>query len=340
MITMRRILFMFAALGVLPGCTNEDITFDDYDYQSVYFPYQAPVRTLVLGDEALGDNTIDRERSFSIGVAMGGAYYNDKDRIVEIAHAPELAQNVTNGNGGPMTVLPASHYEATFGPITIPKGSFAGTMRVDLTDAFFADPLSATTHYVIPVRITAAQDSVLRGIPSSFVEDPDPRIGDNWEVSPKDYTLFAIKYINETHGMYLLRGTRTNTATEETTTYSARFVTDNNMTKLSTVSLTENVMDVVGGTNSGGPHRMLLTFDHENQEVSVSQLDGTTVVSSGEGVYFTKDDPEAESYNGNKHRTIYLDYTYEDGGVTYAVQDSLVFVDTDVVFEEFQINVN
>lgn len=330
---------MFAALGVLSGCTNEDITFDDYGYQSVYFPYQAPVRTLVLGDEALGDNTIDRERSFSIGVTMGGAYYNKKDRAVEVAYAPELMTNVTNGGGDPMALLPPSYYEADFGTITIPEGSFAGTMRVDLTDAFFADPLSTTTHYVIPVRITAAQDSVLSGVPSSFAEDPDPRVGDDWAIAPKDYTLFAIKYINEMHGMYLLRGKRTNTVTEESTTYSGRFLTDNNMTKLSTVSLTENVMNIVGGTNSGGAYRMLLTFDHDSQEVNVSQLDGTTVVSNGGGVYFTKDDPEAESYNDASHRTIYLDYTYEDGGVTYAVKDSLVFVDTDVVFEEFEINV-
>src|SRR5690606_9058077 len=112
---------------ILPGCSNEDITFADYAYQSVYFPYQAPVRTLILGDEVLGDNTIDRARSFSIGVAMGGAYHNGKDRTVEVAYAPELAANLTNGNGGPMTLLPASHYEADFGPITIPNGSFSGT---------------------------------------------------------------------------------------------------------------------------------------------------------------------------------------------------------------------
>ncbi|MCK7531347.1 MAG: DUF5627 domain-containing protein [Marinilabiliales bacterium] len=49
---------------------------------------------------------------------------------------------------------------------------------------------------------------------------------------------------------------------------------------------------------------------------------------NGTGKFYSKADPEAESYNGKKHRTIYLDYTYVDGANTYQVKDSLVFVDT------------
>src|SRR5690606_4315699 len=138
-----------------------------------------------------------------------------------------------------------------------------------------------------------------------------------------NYTLFGVKYINATHGMYLLRGKRTNQSTGDVLTYSERFLTDNNMTKLTTRSLTENVMNVVGGTNSGGIYHMLLEFDHDQNTVSVSQMHDAAVVASGSGVYFAKDDPESEGYNGHKHRTIYLDYIYEDGGATYQVQDSL-----------------
>ncbi len=72
-----------------------DMEFDDFDYQSIYFPYQSPVRTLILGDESVGDNSIDLEHAFSIGVSMGGAYENRKERIVTVEYAPELGENVT-----------------------------------------------------------------------------------------------------------------------------------------------------------------------------------------------------------------------------------------------------
>jgi hypothetical protein len=337
---MKKTLSILIAGIVTFGCSNVDIEFDDFDYQSIYFPYQTPVRTIILGDESVGDNSIDLEHAFSIGVTMGGAYENTKDRIVTVEYAPELGENITDGSGNAMEVLPAGYYEANFDKIVIPAGQFSGKMRVDLNDAFFEDPLSATTHYVIPVRIAdAAGDTILRGDPIDYVDDPDPRIAEDWDVVPKDYTLFGIKYINETHGMYLLRGARTNTATNEVTTYSQRFLTDNNMTKLTTMSLTENEMDVVGGTFKGPYFVIKLTFNQDSKTLTVSQKEGTTVAASGTGVYYTKDDSESEGYNGYKHRTIYLDYTIDMGGTLFAVKDSLVFADTDVKFEEFAVMV-
>ena len=337
---MKKTLLILIAGIAASACSNVDIEFDDFDYQSIYFPYQTPVRTLILGDESVGDNSIDLEHAFSIGVAMGGAYENKRDRIVTVEYAPELGDNITDGDGNPLEVLPAAYYEAVFDKIIIPAGQFSGKMRVDLKDAFFEDPLSTSTHYVIPVRIVDAEgDTVLRGDPVDYVVDPDPRVAEDWEVVPKDYTLFGIKFINEIHGMYLLRGARTNIATNDVVTYSERFITDNNMTKLSTLSLTENTMDIVGGSFTGSFWNIRLTFNKENQTITVSQMDPATVGASGSGVYFTKDDSESESYNNKKHRTIYLDYTLDQSGTVYAVKDTLVFVDTDVVFEEFELNV-
>ena len=61
------------------------------------------------------------------------------------------------------------YYNATFDKITIPAGSFFGKLRVNLTDAFFADPLTTGLHYVIPLRITdAAGDSILKRNRSQF----------------------------------------------------------------------------------------------------------------------------------------------------------------------------
>ncbi|MCK4919791.1 MAG: DUF1735 domain-containing protein [Bacteroidales bacterium] len=338
---MKKTISILIAGIVAFGCSNMDIEFDDFDYQSIYFPYQTPVRTIILGDESIGDNTIDLEHAFSIGVSLGGAYENNKNRIVSVEYAPELGENIKYLNDKDtlgLEVLPAAYYEAVFDQIIIPSGEFSGKMRVDLKDAFFNDPLSATTHYVIPTRITdAAEDSVLSGDPNDFVDDPDPRIDEDWDIVPKDYTLFGIKYINETHGMYLLRGSRINSSTGEEVTYSERFLVDNNMTKLSTLSLTENVMDVVGGTFTGNFYTILLTFNKDNKTVTVSSVDASTAVVSGTGVYYTKDDSEAESFNGSKHRTIYLDYTVFSSGKDYYIKDSLVFADTDVMFEEFNV---
>ena len=98
-------------------------------------------------------------------------------------------------------------------------------------------------------------------------------------------------------------------------------------------------MGHAAGFSTDETFRMLLDFNHDNQSLTVSQLDSASAVVSGTGIYYSKDEGEAESYNNNKHRTIYLDYTYVDGTDSYAVNDSLVFVDTDVTFEEFTVSV-
>lgn len=340
---MKKIFYMSCLFAAIVSCTNKDIEFEDFAYQAVYFPHQTPLRTLMLGDEVLGDNSIDLEHAFSIGASIGGMYANPKDRVLSIELAPELCTNlIDDDSGDPLEILPSNYYDATFDNLVIPAGEFFGKVRVNLTDAFFQDPLTTGLHYVVPVRIIDAGDSILSGLKNEAIDVADPRISDHWMVTPKDYVLFGIKYINQNHGMYLLRGTRTNTADPaDTYSYSTRFLDDNDMTKLRTRSLSENVMPSLGGTfleGSDSMYSMLLTFDEANKSVSVSQTqtDGSTVVVSGTGKYYTKGDAEAESYNEKKHRTIYLDYTFEDGGITYAVKDSLVYVDTDITFEKFK----
>ena len=341
---MKKIFYLIGIAALLFSCTNQDVEFDDFAFQAVYFPFQTPVRSLMLGDEVEGDNSIDLEHAFSIGASIGGMYENKKDRVISIQYAPELAANITDGSGNKLMLLPTSYYEATLDKIIIPAGSFFGKVRVNLKDAFFNDPLTVGLKYVLPVRITgAAGDSVLNGQKVSTVTSPDPRISDHWIVNPKNYVLFGIKYINETHGVYLLRGKRTNTANpQDVVKYSTRFLDDNDMTMLTTKSLTESYMSTVGGTNKEGSnakYSMKLTFNKNNKSVIVSQNSILSVLVSGTGKYYSKTDPESEGYNGKKHRTIYLDYTYQDGANSYQVKDSLVFIDTDMKFEEFQVNV-
>jgi len=345
---MKKIISLLFTGILLCSCTNRDIEFDDYDYTTVYFPFQMPIRTLILGDESVGNNAIDLEKAFTIGITMGGVYVNKKDRVVTIAYAPELAENIINtATGDTLLLLPESYYNAEFlteaqVDLIIPAGEFSGKTRVQLNDAFFQDPLSAGFRYVIPLRITdAVSDSVLSGEVASGVlrDTADVRKADHWKTLPKDYTLFGIKYINAAHGYYLYRGQRLNLTTNDTTTYSERFLTDNVAALLATTSLTENIMDHAAGMATDKSYRMKLIFDHVNQDVVVSQVDTTTADVSGRGIYYSKDDNEAESYNGNKHRTIYLDYIYNDGTDDFQVKDSLVFIDTDVTFEEYTVTI-
>lgn len=339
---MKKILCLLSFVAILSGCENKEIDFPDFAYQTVYFPFQTPVRTLMLGDEEIGDNTIDLEHAFSIGASIGGMYENTKDRVVSVAFAPELALNIKDASGKTLKLLPAEYYTATFDKITIPAGSFFGKLRVNLTDAFFADTLSTVLTYVVPLRITdASGDSVLSGKPK--VPSPDPRKTGDWTVVPKNWVLFGVKYINPTHGVYLLRGKRKNINNpNDSAVYNKRFIDDNDITKLSTRSMTENFMSTVGGTNkeaTNAKYSMKLTFDNANKNIAVSRKSSATVSVNGSGKFYSKADAQAESYNGKKHRTIYLDYTYTDGTNTYRVNDSLVFVDTDVKFEEFAVTV-
>jgi hypothetical protein len=343
---MKKILIVLFTGILVFGCTNKDIEFDDFKYQSIYFPYQMPIRTIILGDEAVGDNTIDQERAFSIGLTIGGAYENRQERQITIAYAPELADSIIDAaTGDTLELLPESYYDAGFlaSPtdiIIIPSGEMSGKTRVQLNDAFFQDPLSAGFHYILPLKIIdAGPDTVLSGISGPGATSPDPRNPDDWNITPKDYTMFGIRYINEAHGYYIYRGQRRNQTTDEVTAYSERFLTDNPLTLLSTISLTENIMSYAAGQATDESFRMLLNFDHSGQTLAVSSLDSTTVDVNGTGSYYTKEQGESESYNGNKHRTIYLAYSYSDGTDNYAVNDSLVFVDTDVRFEEYTVTV-
>jgi hypothetical protein len=68
---MKKIFSLLCVLALVSSC-NQKIEFDDFEYQSVYFPYQTPVRTVMLGDEVIGDNTIDLDHAVSIGLAIGG----------------------------------------------------------------------------------------------------------------------------------------------------------------------------------------------------------------------------------------------------------------------------
>ena len=68
---MKKAIMALAAAGsLLVSCTNESIAFDDFERQTIYMPYQYPVRTLSLGNDRIY-NSLDRQIKYYRGVWVG-----------------------------------------------------------------------------------------------------------------------------------------------------------------------------------------------------------------------------------------------------------------------------
>ena len=190
----------------MASCENGDISFPDSDGGiRVYFPYQHPIRTIILGDITTYDNTADNEHRFNIYTTMGGAY-EGRNLDVDVMVDNSLVSNLYFEDGvTPVQALPESYYSLD-GTTMHFGGKHQGSIGVQLTDAFFADLDAVGNTYVIPLRITqaAGADSILSG--KSDISNPVRQNTLDWSIQPKDYTLYLVNYINKYDGTYLRRG--------------------------------------------------------------------------------------------------------------------------------------
>lgn len=321
-------------VGVV-SCDNQDVNFDEFDYTSGYFPYQFPVRTLVLGDY-IYDNTNDNNHKFKVSVAMRGVHSNSKNRKFQFEVDESLCEDILFGtDGDTIIVLPEEYYTlSSNNTIVIPAGDLNGGIEVQLTDEFFNDPLAIKLGYVLPIRLTGSTDidTILSGKASS--SDPDPRVSSDWEAEPMDYTMFAIKYINEYHGTYLHYGKSSvsdgSGNVVENTTYSEDNLVDNSTLELVTsgrhqVSLSTFLQSHI----ITGEIDMLLDFNGDN--CTITGAKGSSFIITGSGTF------KSNAYEwGNKERNgIELTYTVTDGVNTYQANDVLVIRDRGVVFETY-----
>ncbi len=335
-------LMLFAMLltgATMISCQNQDIEFPDFDYTTSYFPYQYPIRTLVLGDYYF-DNEDDNNLKFAISATMGGVYENKEDIAIDFVVDESIVEGMYIGTKQ-LLPLPTQYYQLSNNSrITIPKGELFGSVYVQLTEAFLNDPNAVGptgTVYVVPLRITAATtDSVLMGKAALGVTNPDLRRKADWEVVPKNYTLFGINYVNEYHGKFLLRGAsgqyEGNTLLA-TSVYRTRDVeTDRVMDVLTAsrnaVTYTKDIARATG--TSPGNFTMRITFD----------TNGTGTITTNEGSPFpvtgtAKFVKDSESWGGKKRHAIYLDYTVNDGKYLNMAKDTLVFRDKGITFQEF-----
>lgn len=352
-VTVLNLTILFFGLFLLTSCDNDPVTFDDFDFSGTYFAWQYPVRTLVLGESLYYDNTNDINHQFVIKASMGGVYENQKDINVGFEIDPGLADSLAAKIGNDtvrLKILPSNYYEPiTANYMVIPKGSFNGGITIKLTDAFFADSLSATTKYVLPVRIKSSEtDSILEGIvnPTALISPIssvatnwgiDPRISSNWVKVPKNYTIYGIKYVNKYHGNYLRHGNQQEIRNGiagsvmsyglekqyiEYTTY---------IPKLTTLSLNK-ILYADKLALKTVYFKAVLEVLSDNSVVIKKDPKSESEIS-GTGKYVTG----VEEWGGKKRNAFYLNYTVINpaNNRSYIVNDTLLIRDNAVAVETF-----
>ena len=321
------------SLLTLNSCHNQDVEFPDYKYSAVYFAYQTPVRTIVLGDDVY-DTSLDNQHKCKIYATMGGVYENKKVIDIDFVVDNTLCTNLFFPNGSNVVALPSNYYTLSGSKITLNK-SLMGAVDVQLTDAFFADPKALTNTYVIPLRMTKVTnaDTILSGIPK--IANAQKTNSAYWDVLPKDYTLYCVKYINQWHANYLRRGKDviTDGGTTTTNVRHKEFVEKDEITSLKSASLTSVEYPVtlsVNGTNT--TCTLLLSFDNQGKCTVSSITNGFTATGNGA---FVKNG-EKKSWGNKDRNALYLDYTVDlAGGKKYVTKDTLVVRDRGVKMETF-----
>ncbi|HEY9262537.1 DUF5627 domain-containing protein [Chitinophaga sp.] len=302
-------------LLLLAAC-NKSVTFPDYEYQTVYFAYQYPVRTITFGEDVFSTE-LDNQRRCKIMATTGGVYYSKKDLTIGISvDNTLLGSGLLFGAGkDEILAMPAKYYSLAANNIIIPKGSLAGGVEVQLTDAFFNDPKAIKNTYVIPLRITnkSGADSILSG---------------------KDFILYAVKYVNTWHGNYLRRGKDVvSGSVSQTILRHQRYVEQDEVNKLTTRSMKELEFPVVykdkDGVNINGI--LLLTFD-DNGKCTISAAT-ENFTATGTGIFVKKG--EKNSWGSKDRDALYLNYQVTLPGMQVATSDTLVMRDRTVTMETF-----
>ncbi|PXV65836.1 uncharacterized protein DUF1735 [Dysgonomonas alginatilytica] len=338
---MKKLFFASIILGLIfASCENQENEFPDFDYSTVYFAYQSPVRTITLGED-IYDNSLDNDHKCLIMAAMGGVYKNKKDISLGVVVDNSLCESLRfgNSNGDQVIAMPAEYYTLSSDmKIMIPKGKFMGGIEVKLTDAFFADSRSVKNTFVIPLRIASVQnaDSILRG--KSNLPKPDSRITDDWATVPKDYILYAVKYINPWHGSYLRRGIDVvkgnsgNTTLENKIVYHNQYVEKDEVCKVVTKSMDEVTISLNAKTkeNENLPYELVLKFDKDGKCV-ITNPESVAYNISGSGNFVLKGDMWGEE----KRNVLHIKYNVDFGNATHSFTDTLVVRDRGVAMETF-----
>lgn len=352
---MKKSLIAVCSVSLLfGGCHNGDVEFPDYDRQTIYFAKQTPVRTVTLGDEEYADNTIDNEHAVMVKAVLGGVNTNKQQRWATVKVDPSLCNTILFSDGSPVKALPESYYNLASDRLTIEEGELLGGVRVNLTDAFFADPEAVEVSYVLPLKLVSASEELLSGTPKDGIESPDPLNKNHWTVQPQDYVLYALKYKNPYHGQWLSKSvdeyndngtvTKSENTPAEWEKAALRQISTKSLTK-SIYSFSKDVPIVNADGTPGEKHivcDLILDINDQGSVTVSTESEGCT--ASGNGSWKHKGEPKAW---GDKDRDLLtLDYTYtityvkneqtgEKGSFSQTSKESLVMRDRQNKLETF-----
>lgn len=333
---------VLAAAVALTACNkNQGITHPDFDYQTVYFASQFPARTVVLGEDLQVDNSLDNEHKVSIKATMGGTRENRNNVVIDFDVDASLCNNLYFSTAGAkVTPMPSAYYKLASNKITIAPGNILGGVEVQLTDAFFADPLSLSNNYAIPLLMKNVQgaDSILRG--STLVTNPNRMIDANWVIKPRDFVVYVVKYVNTWHGSYLRRGVDVvtgkpgNPGLDRTITRRKTYVEQDEVKAATTKSL-QSVELPLTFQNASGVNiamNLLLTFDSKNDNCTIT-ASGSGYTASGTGKFVKKG--EKNSWGGLDRDALYLEYNIDHPIMQITSKDTLVMRNRGVVPEYY-----
>lgn len=271
------------------ACESSDNEFPDFDYQTVYFASQYGLRTIELGEDEFLDNSLDNQHKVSIKAAWGGGYTNRKNVIIDTQVDESLCENLYfKGSDIPVTPMPSSYYTLAANRINIPKGEVMGGVEVQFNDAFFADKRSLGNYYVIPLKMTGVQgaDSILQG--KAAVQNPILTNSGDWSIQPKNFILYAVKYVNPWHGEYLRRGVDQaiiNGVSSQLVRHQ-QYVEKDEKVKITTESLKDNILSLSTKDAQGNlfNYNLSMTFAEDGSCTIGSTSDDFTISGTGKFV--------------------------------------------------------
>ncbi|NLR93463.1 DUF1735 domain-containing protein [Flammeovirga agarivorans] len=294
---INKYLVIGLSLIAFTSCEPYEDYLTDFDYSIVYFPYQQPVRTVVL----------DSEQKTNVGVVLGGKREN-KDRVVTQFEINESLLNETSWE-----LLPEEYY--TLGhtsEMVVEPGTFQGLVEINFTDAFYDDPKAITNHYALPLLITqSTADSVLTGSTENGV-------------LAKNYMIPVFKFIHYLEGNWYHHGVDTSFDPQGDTlvsnVYSHKDMVKNDVWILNTLAKNKVSTNGIGSTNNG---RLQINISSDNV-VEVEPFEGSPI---------TEVTNNLSEYNANTNE-LYLDYNYSDtDGIKHHVMDTLTFRNLDMELE-------
>lgn len=303
----------FLMLLMVSSCEKYESYIDDFDYTTVYFAYQNPVRTV-----------FSNNLQFDIGVAMGGVRTNISNQTADFVIAPELLTDADVVGNNNFTLLPADYYTlSNDAQFVIPKGDFVGKIKVTLNqEKFLADPLATGKTYALPIKITdTSLDSILVGNATKAI-------------ARKDYTIVVVKYISKYHGIYYHRGQRLKYDAGNNLIGTHHYVTSNQE-----YEYVQNVVwnfitlksDILQSSGVGE----FYSSGSKNYSLNLKILTDNTVqiIGNPSSLIPNVQDLGNSVYDVAK-KSFYLNYQYTDiDNMRYVMKDTLIFRNDGLILE-------